>query len=58
MTWRGGAATVNDTHACSAEDVEANRDKPVVLLCVAHSSAGVAAAFAAIVALVLFAPIG
>jgi hypothetical protein len=49
---------INSTHACSAEDIESNRDRPVVLLCVAHLIAGVAAAFAALVALAVFAPIG
>jgi hypothetical protein len=49
---------INNTHACSAEDIDANRSKPVVLLCVAHLIAGVAAAFVAIVALAVFAPIG
>lgn len=49
---------ISQAHACSAEDVEANRDKPVVLLCVAHLIAGVVAAFAAIVALAVFAPFG
>jgi hypothetical protein len=49
---------ISNTHACSAEDIEANRDRPVVLLCVAHLIAGVAAAFVAIVALAVFALIG
>jgi len=48
---------IGQTHACSAEDVEANRDKPVVLLCVAHLIAGVAAAFVAIIALAVFVPV-
>lgn len=49
---------ISQTHACSAEDVETNRDKPVVLLCVAHLIAGVVAAFVSIVALAVFAAIG